>query len=139
MTLAAAPTPARRGTSEAIVPLCGSPTARVHSHYRRTLAELPCLRMPVRLHLNTRRFFCDQRDCPQAIFTERLPDLALPYAGRTTRLAEALQLIRPRPGRRGRGPPGGPPGDARRCRHALASTGGEPASRAGDAPGVGSG
>lgn len=78
---------------EVACPLCGSPTSRVHSRYLRTLAELPCLRLTVRLHLHTRRFFCDQPECPRAIFTERLPDVALPYARRTARLAEALQLI----------------------------------------------
>jgi transposase len=78
---------------EVVCPLCGSPTSRVHSRYLRTLSELPCLRLPVRVHLHTRRFFCDRPECPRAIFTERLPDVALPYARRTARLAEALQLI----------------------------------------------
>jgi transposase len=77
----------------AACPLCGVPSARAHSSYHRALTDLPCGGLPVRLHLHTRRFFCDRPDCPRVIFTERLPGVVLPHARRTLRLAEALRVI----------------------------------------------
>src|SRR5712692_5599807 len=77
----------------ALCPDCGQSSQRPHSHYTRTLADLPWQGVPVRLWLRTRRFFCDRRDCPRTIFTERLPALAQPYGRRTLRLAEALHRV----------------------------------------------
>jgi transposase len=77
----------------AACPDCGHPSHRPHSRYSRTLADLPWQGIAVRLRLRTRRFFCDRRDCPRAIFTERLPALVPPYGRRTTRLAEALHRL----------------------------------------------
>jgi transposase len=77
----------------AACPVCGAVSTRAHSNYLRTFADLPCVQTPVRLHLHTRRFFCEASDCPRRIFTERLPEVAGPYARRTLRLAEALQQI----------------------------------------------
>ena len=39
-------------------PACGQLTHRVHSRYRRVVADLPWNGLPVRLHLQTRKFFC---------------------------------------------------------------------------------
>ena len=39
------------------------------------------------------RFFCANPDCRRRIFTERLPDLVLPYARRTLRQGEILRVI----------------------------------------------
>ena len=72
-------------------PLCHAPTPRVHSWYRRTLADLPWGPYTVRLHLRVRKFFCDQPTCPCQIFTERLPTVAAPWARRTLRLAQRLR------------------------------------------------
>ena len=77
----------------AACPDCGHPSDRPHSRYTRTLADLPWQGIPVRLWLRTRRFFCDRRDCPRTIFTERLPALVPPYGRRTLRLAEALHRV----------------------------------------------
>src|SRR5713101_7227653 len=77
----------------ALCPDCGQPSQRPHSRYTRTLADLPWQGIPVRLWLRTRRFFCDRRDCPRTIFTERLPALVQPYGRRTLRLAEALHRV----------------------------------------------
>src|SRR6266571_4742688 len=77
----------------AVCPDCGQPSERPHSRYTRTLADLPWQGIPVRLWLRTRRFFCDRRDCPRTIFTERLPALVPPYGRRTLRLAEALHRV----------------------------------------------
>jgi transposase len=61
-------------------------SARVHSRYTRTLADLPWQGIPVTVRLSVRRFFCDQEACDRAIFAERLPGVAAHYARRTERL-----------------------------------------------------
>ena len=78
---------------EAPCPLCQQPSRSVHSSYQRTLADLPWQGIAVRLHLTTRRFFCRVTDCPRRIFTERLPGIAVPYARRTLRLTQVLEVI----------------------------------------------
>jgi transposase len=74
-------------------PACHQLATRVHSHYFRTLADLPWAQIPVRLHLQVRKLFCDTRHCPRRIFTERLPSVVAPWARRTTRLAEQQRHI----------------------------------------------
>lgn len=74
-------------------PICGRPSSRVHSWYRRRLADLPWQGIPARLMLWSRRFFCDTPDCPRRIFTERLPGVAAPHARRTDRLRAWLRHV----------------------------------------------
>lgn len=71
-------------------PQCHQPSTRKHSRYVRTVADLPWLGVTVRVHLQTRRFFCQQPGCPQQIFCERVPTVVAPSARRTRRLAHAL-------------------------------------------------
>ena len=78
---------------DALCPRCAQSTSRVHSHYHRTLADLPWAHLPVHIDLSVRRFFCPQPDCPQRIFTERLPTVAKPWARRTQRLGEVQQQL----------------------------------------------
>jgi transposase len=73
----------------AACPLCGQTSARPHSRYLRRLADLPCHDRPVRLHLEVRRFFCANADCPRRIFAERLPAVAAVHARTTVRLDKA--------------------------------------------------
>jgi transposase len=80
------------GTS-ARCPRCSKSTYRVHSHYRRTIADLPWEGIPVRIELRARRFFCDRTDCEQRIFTERLPHTVARHGRRTRRLGESLGRI----------------------------------------------
>jgi transposase len=77
----------------ACCPVCQHPSTRVHSRYVRSLADLPWSGTTVRLRLHTRRFFCSSPACSRRLFTERLPATTTPYARRTLRLNEALQLI----------------------------------------------
>jgi transposase len=77
---------ARTSSRVARCPVCGARSARVHSHYTRTLADLPWQGVPVTVRLRVRRFFCDQKTCNRVIFAERLPGLAAHYARRTERL-----------------------------------------------------
>jgi transposase len=80
-------------SASAICPRCGVASRRVHSRYVRTLADLPWEGIRVRMRLRTRRFFCETPDCPRAIFTERLPAVAAPYARQTVRLDATLRMI----------------------------------------------
>ena len=74
-------------------PVCDHLATRSHSHYSRTLADLPWAQIPVRLHLQVRKLFCDTPPCPRRIFTERLPRIVAPWARRTTRLAQQQRHI----------------------------------------------
>jgi transposase len=77
----------------AVCPLCQTSSTRVHSRYRRTLRDLPWGPLPVRLVVKVRRFRCARRACRRRVFTERLPDLAAPYARSTTRLRQSLRDV----------------------------------------------
>ena len=77
----------------AACPLCGRRTARLHSRYLRTLADLPWGGRSVRLSLRVRRFRCTDSGCSRRIFAERLPSIVEPYARKTRRLHEILELF----------------------------------------------
>ena len=74
-------------------PSCSRPSERVHSRYQRTLADLPWATFQVRLEVRVRKFFCGNAACQQRIFTERLPDVAHPWARRTLRMAQSLLAV----------------------------------------------
>lgn len=74
-------------------PSCSLPSDRVHSHYQRTLADLPWATFRVRLEVRVRKFFCSHGTCPRRIFTERLSNVAQPWARRTLRLAQSLLAV----------------------------------------------
>lgn len=76
-----------------LCPSCHQPATRVHSHYHRTLADVPWATAAIRLFLHVRRFFCPTPGCAHRIFTERLPALVMPSARRTTRLAARQRRI----------------------------------------------
>ena len=68
-------------------PGCGRASERVHSRYRRHLADLPMAGKPVRLVVRARRFHCDTELCGRRIFAERFDDdVLMPWARRTARL-----------------------------------------------------
>jgi transposase len=74
-------------------PICAVSTACVHSRYTRTLADLPWGVACVRWQLHVRKFVCANGQCPRRIFTERLPEVAAPWARRTRRLVAWLLAI----------------------------------------------
>jgi hypothetical protein len=82
---------ARRMTARC--PLCDRWSKRVHSRYERTLADLPWGVHTVILRLRVRRLFCRNARCARRIFTERLPEVALPWARRTRRLDAQLTAL----------------------------------------------
>lgn len=74
-------------------PKCHQPSSRVHSHYERTVADLPCLGVTVQIQLLTRRFFYANQTCVRQIFCERLPRVVAAYGRQTVRLNDVLDLI----------------------------------------------
>jgi transposase len=74
-------------------PVCAVFTARVHSRYTRTPADLPWGSARVRWQLRVRTFVCTNAPCPRRICTERLPEVVAPWARRTRRLAAWLIAI----------------------------------------------
>ncbi len=74
---------AARG-NDACCPVCGVRSGRVQSRYQRTVADRPVGGRRIILVLQVRRFACQNAACPRRIFAERFPDLAEPYARRTS-------------------------------------------------------
>jgi transposase len=74
-------------------PLCSQPSSHIHSYYHRTLKDAPCVGRQLQLRLSVRKFLCRNSDCERQVFTERLPDLAAPWARTTTRLREQITSI----------------------------------------------
>ncbi len=77
----------------AACPLCQQPSSAVHSHYQRTVADLPLAGSAVVLHIRARKFFCRVATCPRRIFTERLPQFVAPHARRSHGLRAALRRV----------------------------------------------
>jgi hypothetical protein len=83
----------RASRPSSVCPRCGTSSSRVHSRYKRTLADLPWEGLPVRIFLRTRKFFCSDEQCSCQIFTEQLPGTVVRYARRSCRSSEALRLV----------------------------------------------
>jgi transposase len=81
------------GDRSAECPTCATTSRSRHSRYRRKLQDLPVQGSPVTLHLHVGRWRCGNGRCPRKIFTERVPELAVPWARRTNRLREVVRLI----------------------------------------------
>lgn len=77
----------RAESRASVCPGCGASSDRVHSRYRRRLADLPIAGHPVQLVVNARRFYCTAVLCGRRIFAERFDrGLLAPWARRTSRL-----------------------------------------------------
>ena len=74
-------------------PDCQTSSSRVHSHYQRTVKDLPVSGIPLTLRLQVRRFFCDNLACRRKTFAEAVPQLAFPFARKTVRLIEQLRQL----------------------------------------------
>ena len=72
-------------------PLCTYPSDSIHSRYCRTVRDVPCGGQAVRLHLQVRKFFCQNPGCVRRIFTERLPGFVDSWGQMTLRLIAILQ------------------------------------------------
>lgn len=83
-----------RATSQvAVCPRCQRKADRVHSLYRRKIADLPWAGFPVLLKLQVRKFFCRNPDCLRRVFCERLAPQVAAYARRTGRQQQQLQML----------------------------------------------
>lgn len=78
---------------QAHCPKCRHPSSSLHSHYQRTVADLPWHGVSVSLQLQTRRFRCRNERCVQQVFCERLPKVVDTYARKSVRLNAALTLL----------------------------------------------
>lgn len=74
-------------------PHCGESSDSLKTRYTRQLTDLPWHDVPIRLELKVRKFRCRNQVCPQKVFCERLPNVAVAYARRTARLMETLALL----------------------------------------------
>jgi transposase len=77
----------------ATCPRCRSASTAVHARYRRTLVDRPCLGLPVVFAVTARKFLCRQRECPQRVFCERLPEWTDAHARTTGALADTHRQI----------------------------------------------
>lgn len=74
-------------------PVCSRLSRRIHSRYERTLEDLTLAQCRMTLQVKVRKFFCLNSTCMRRIFTERLPEIAAPWARKTVRLVKRLQSI----------------------------------------------
>ena len=84
---------AHAGTEVAACRRCAQFSGRVHSTYRRRLADAPVGGHPVMLWLGVRRFFCGNPGCKAVTFAEQFEGLTSPRARRTPPLARMLTAI----------------------------------------------
>jgi transposase len=78
---------------QGICPDCQQKSSRVHSHYDRTVRDLPVSAFSVVLNLTVRRYFCDNPDCERCTFVERMPGAIETYARRTARLVASQREV----------------------------------------------
>jgi transposase len=84
---------AHASPSTADCPSCGRSSYRVHSRYRRRVADLPIQGMPVKFDMTVRRFRCRTTGCPQRIFSERFQKTMGHYARETLRRNATLENV----------------------------------------------
>lgn len=73
-------------------PDCGRASARTHSRYRRTLADVAVGGRPVVIGLSLRRLFCDGPDCDRRTFAEQVAGLTVRYQRRSPLLQHLVQM-----------------------------------------------
>jgi transposase len=76
-----------------VCPGCEHSSVRVHSRYRRRLADAPIAARLVVIELRVRRFFCDNAGCARRTFVEQVPGLTSPHARRTGLLRGMLEEL----------------------------------------------
>ena len=74
-------------------PVCGQLAERVHSRYRRVLADLPLCGRRLVLVLRLRKFLCPNAGCLRHVFCERVHALAAAHARSTTRLVHLQRTL----------------------------------------------
>ncbi|HZH64550.1 MAG TPA: ISL3 family transposase [Flavisolibacter sp.] len=74
-------------------PVCRTNSKSIHSHYQRTIKELPAFCNSVQFHLAVRRFYFHNKTCNRKIFAERFKDHFTPYGRVSKRLEEKLLKV----------------------------------------------
>jgi transposase len=77
---------------EAICPYCGEVSDKVHSHYTRKLQDLPIQGKKVKLLIDNKKYFCNNRDCCHKTFAESFSFFE-PKATKTKRLQEEILRV----------------------------------------------
>jgi len=77
---------------EAVCPNCGKPSSRVHSTYERSFQDLPIQGKKVYVNIINRKYFCENRDCPNTTFAESFGCLK-PKAKKSERLINEIMKI----------------------------------------------
>ncbi len=72
-------------------PKCGTTSSSLHSHYTRTIQDLPIGGSSVTWTLHVRRFRCRKRKCVQHIFCERFAQGLNAYARTTCRVTTLFE------------------------------------------------
>jgi transposase len=78
---------------ESACPCCGVLSKSIHSHYERTLLDLPWADYGVRVHVAVRRFRCGEKACEREVFTERFTTWISSYARRMARAWELIKCL----------------------------------------------
>ncbi|MGW0204792.1 transposase [Streptomyces sp. NPDC003233] len=84
--------PARTRELRVACPDCGHESARVHSRYGRTLADVAVAGRPVLISLLVRRLFCDSQGCGRRTFAEQVDGLTVPYQRRSPLLQHLVEM-----------------------------------------------
>ena len=74
-------------------PDCGARSRSRHSSYLRVLQDLPAQGVAVKVTARVVRWRCRNEQCSRQIFAERIPELAAPFARRTSRVALIVRLF----------------------------------------------
>jgi len=77
---------------EAMCPYCGKTSSRVHSKYEREFQDLPMQGKKVYVTLVNRKYFCDNRKCPNKTFAESF-DFLKPKAKKSERLIDEIMKV----------------------------------------------
>lgn len=80
-------------TRQVRCPSCAVASASVHSHYTRSVADLPMGNRAVVLQVLVRRFRCRSPNCPQHTFAEEFPAVVARYGRCSTLLQDLLNDI----------------------------------------------
>jgi len=79
---------------DAACPACGVVSRHLHSHYHRTLRDLPAHGRRVLIRVSVRRFRCTETGCARKTFAEPLAAAVDgPYARRTSRSDELIHQV----------------------------------------------
>lgn len=81
------------GPSSGICPDCGKHSGSRHGWSYRSLQDLPIQGNEVTVRLRLSRWRCTYRQCERQTFTDAIPEIASPYARRTTRVAKLVGLL----------------------------------------------